>query len=401
MRILKVTDHYPPAVGGLAMQAKRIAGGLLERGHEVEVVAADLTTSTSDEDGVRVIRQRPTLARLPHLYQQGSPPFHPPWPDPEFTRTLHLVVHEYRPDIIHVHGGWSIFSAAALGDARPPIVCTLHDYGLVCPKKSLTRHGDVCDTGRGLRRCFTCDSAAQATPRRVALAGALALTVRWVEDKVFRWIAVSPYVAQRHSSYGLDGRRIVVIPPVIDFGAWRSGPPPEPSRNILYVGPGTEGPEKGRHVLIEAFRRLDNASVTLVLVGGRDGRVHDSRIDDRGYLGGVDLEDAYRGALFSVVPSLWPDPCPAVVVEAMSFGHPVIASAIGGLLGLVEDGRTGLHVPPNDPAALAGALAKLLEQDGLRRELGQHAIETVSQFRSAVVLPQLERLYEEAVRGSA
>jgi glycosyltransferase involved in cell wall biosynthesis len=395
MRVLLVADHFPPYGGGLAEQTQRIATRLRARRHDVAVVTAASRGSDTAEHGIPVRRVKLTLDRVPRIYQEGSPPFHPPWPDPEYRRALTRLVREFEPDVLHVHG-WSVFSAASL---RPPvpIVCTLHDYGLVCPKKSLVSHRTICATGRGLK-CLRCDSDTQPTPRRVALAGALSITSRLPRQRVAVWMAVSQYVADRHVEGGLDRRRVVVVPPVIDTDGGTSAPGDQPAPYLLYVGPGPEGAHKGRSVLLEALDRLPDLDHRVVLVGGREPVAH-ARIDDRGYLRGDDLTAAFRDASFAVVPSIWPDPCPAVAVEAMSWGRPVVASATGGLPEIVEQEHTGLLVPPGDVSALARAIQRLSSDAALARRMGERARGSVGRFSTEAVLPRIEAMYEQALAG--
>jgi len=393
MRILLVTDHYPPAGGGLAVQAQRHAERLSARGHELAVLAAGVHDAGERAGGVEVVTAGLSFARIPRVYQEGSPAFHPPWPDPAFRRALARLVARLRPDVVHVHG-WSVLSAVSL-PSPPPIVCTLHDYGLCCPKKSLVRHGQTCAGGRGLR-CLSCDSDDQPTPRRSALAAALELTVPVARRRVRRWLAVSDYVRERHLQAGLDPARVTVLPPLVDQPEAPVAPSPD-APYILYVGPGPEQRHKGRSVLLEAFARLRGDGPRLVLVGGRD-RLADpgARIEDRGRLGGAALGAAFHGAAFAVVPSVWPDPCPAVAVEAMGAGRPVIASAAGGLPSIVQDGRSGLLVAPGDPEALAAAMRALIEDSGRRRAMGAAALAGFERFRTENVLPRLEAVYRDA-----
>ena len=80
-----------------------------------------------------------------------------------------------------------------------------------------------------------------------------------------------------------------------------------------------------------------------------------------------------RQARIIVVPSIWHDVAPLVVLEAFASGKPVVASAVGGLPELVREGETGRLVPPNDPAALAAALADLHTAPARAAEMGRAA----------------------------
>jgi glycosyltransferase involved in cell wall biosynthesis len=396
MRVLQVSDHFPPQAGGLAIQVQRLGTRLITAGHEAAVFTVGGPSESTMPDGMTVFHHPHSFGRVPGVYQPGSPPFHPPWPDPEFRRGLRRTIEAFRPDVLHVHG-WSVFSATSLGAGRPPIVCSLHDYGMLCPKKSLLRHGAVCAEGRGLR-CVTCDSQAQPTPRRSALSAALGLTWPWLQSRVFRFLAVSSYVRERHLESGLEGERIVVIPPLID--PLPAGPPAERGRSgpyVLYVGPGDEGPHKGRSVLLRAFARIDPMDHVLLLVGGREQIAASGHIEDAGYLRGESLAAAFRGASIAVVPSVWADPCPAVAVEALSVGCPVIASAIGGLTDIVEHDRTGLLVPPADEQALAAALQRLVADRELRATMSGRARGSVARYSTDAVLPPLVETYQAGV----
>ena len=121
------------------------------------------------------------------------------------------------------------------------------------------------------------------------------------------------------------------------------------------------------------------------------------RVDDRGYLRRPELTECLARASIAVVPSIWPDPCPAVAVEAMGSGAAVIASSTGGLPEILEHGRAGLLVRPGDPAELAAALHRLLEDEGLRRRLAGSGRASAEQYSAEVVLPQIERVYEAAI----
>jgi glycosyltransferase involved in cell wall biosynthesis len=396
LRILLVADFYPPDPGGLEAHAQRLARALTARGHEVAVATVG-EAGPPEADGVSVARWPTSIGRLRPLYRDGSRPFHPPWPDPGFTRRLRRLAAAFRPDVVHAHG-WSAFSALAACGPGAPLVVTLHDYGLYCPKKTLLRAGRECATGRGAT-CLTCAGDEQGPATRAALAAALAATAGRLGRGVARFLAVSGHVAARHVDGGLDPARVQVIPNFLDMpgdaGALARPRPTAgdgPEAGMLYVGPAAA--HKGRAVLLEAHRRLPTGLARLVVVG--DGGPDVPGVEYAGRLDGDALWARYRAAAVVVVPSVWPEPCPTVALEAMGWGRPLVASRTGGLPDLVADGVSGVLVPPADPAALAAALCGLLEDGGRRRAMGAAARARARAFSTAAVVPRIEAAYREA-----
>jgi glycosyltransferase involved in cell wall biosynthesis len=104
--------------------------------------------------------------------------------------------------------------------------------------------------------------------------------------------------------------------------------------------------------------------------------VADSRISYRGRLGRAEVLTEMRGAACLVFPSVWYENFPVTLVEAMATGLPVVASDIGALGELVDDGRTGLRFRPGDSADLASKLRALTASAGPMRAMGAAARET-------------------------
>ena len=344
-----------------------------------------------------VARWPTSIGRLRPLYRDGSRPFHPPWPDQAFTRRLGRLAAAFQPDVVHAHG-WCAFSALAACGPGVPLVVTLHDYGLRCPKKTLLRAGRECATGRGVA-CLTCPGDEQGPARRAVLAAALAATAGRLDRRVARFLAVSEHVAARHVEGGLDPARVRVVPNFLDMPGDAEAPAAGdgPAAGVLYVGPASA--HKGRAVLLEAHRRLPAGLARLVVVG--DGGPDVPGVEYAGRLDGDALWARYRAGAVVVVPSVWPEPCPTVALEAMGWGRPLVASRTGGLPDLVVDGDNGLLVPPGDPAALAAALRGLLEDDGRRHAMGAAALARARAFSTAAVVPRIEATYREATALAA
>jgi glycosyltransferase involved in cell wall biosynthesis len=109
--------------------------------------------------------------------------------------------------------------------------------------------------------------------------------------------------------------------------------------------------------------------------------------------------EAWRRATLALVPSIWPEPFGIVVIEAMSGGCPVVASRIGGIPDIVVEGETGLLVPPADSDALRDAIARLLGNRDMMHRMGRAGRTRARLFQADAVVPQIEGVYQEALRG--
>jgi len=384
VRILLVSDFFPPTPGGLESHVQRLAEALIDRGHEIAVLTG---TARPDPlpDGASVEFAPTLLGRVPWVFEDGLRQYMPPFPDPVFGRAVRRVAESWRPDIIHAHG-WCAFSS--YWPDAPPLVVTLHDHGLRCPKKTLLQGDSECLQGRGMR-CITCGGD-QAALKRIPMAAMMGWSVSHLSTHTSRFIAVSHSVAERATENGIPTSKVRVIPNFIRMGNEISGDGSS-TPIVIYVGPDSR--HKGRWVAIEAFNRLPLGTATLVLVGGGT-QVDINGVVNLGYLRGAALWEQYRRASIALVPSVWPEPCPTVALEAMSFGLPIIGSNIGGIPDLVEDGCSGLLVPPNDPDRLAESIYAILTDHELHNKLSQGARARSQQFDTATVVPQIVEVYE-------
>ena len=166
---------------------------------------------------------------------------------------------------------------------------------------------------------------------------------------------------------------------------------------------------KGQRELIEALARLPEARAVLV---GADierggaferqlrGHADDLGISDRIVFAGARPDAARVLAAADVValPS-WTEGLPMVVLEAMALGRAVVATPVGGTPEVVLDGETGLLVPPRDSEALADALRRVLEDDDLRRRLGEAGQRRVAEsFTADTMSHEVLAIYDEVAR---
>lgn len=220
--------------------------------------------------------------------------------------------------------------------------------------------------------------------------------------------------------------RVAIVPGGVSFapdGAQDDGPDPVFTRRRLGISSeeflalfvGRLVPEKGAHVLVEAMSAVREAipSVRLLLVGPRGTSTEHSQyheelrdeIQKRGLsevvrlLGEIpedELRAAYRAADCLVVPSLWAEPAPMVVAEAMREGLPVIASKIGGLPSRIIDGATGLLFTPGDPRDLARCITFFARDPQVRSNFARAARSWIREHASA---PALARFHVQMYQG--
>ncbi|MFC0242582.1 glycosyltransferase family 4 protein [Rhodopseudomonas telluris] len=408
MRVLLLSQFYPPVIGGEERHVRNLGAALAQRGHQVSVGTSVHHGSPDIEtDGnVHVHRLRGTLQRFAGLHADADRPHAPPFPDPELALALKRLIAAEQPDVIHAHN-WiyaSLLPLKAIGG--PPLVITMHDYGLSCAKKNFMYLGQrLCD-GVELTKCLACASrhygAAKATATTLGnLASGFA--ARRIVD---RFIPVSHAVA-RHT--GLVGSRapFEVIPNFVpdDVGVPGAEEPclrelPE-GEFILFVGDMMR--LKGIHVLAEAYGQLKHAP-PLVLIGRSapdTPRDFPPNVRVMGTWPHSAIMHAWRKSLFGVLPSVGPEACATVVMEAMASGKAVVASDIGGMPDLIDPEETGVLVPPGDVAALTTAMQRLIDDRALLNRLATTAEARVGRLKASAVVPRIEQVYRDVMQKAA
>lgn len=200
--------------------------------------------------------------------------------------------------------------------------------------------------------------------------------------------------------------RIAVVPNYVALP-----PLPDPAgrspRDILFLG--LIGPRKGTFDLIEAFATLAADRPDARLTIGGNGQIDEAAelIGARGLEGRAVLAgwvDGPRKAELLARSSIYTLPSfneglPMSVLEAMAAGLAVVTTRVGGIPELIEDGIDGLLIDAGDRAALAAALARLLDEPDLRERLARAARARIeAKYNSAAVLPLLHRIYAEVAR---
>jgi glycosyltransferase involved in cell wall biosynthesis len=352
---LDVGVPTPPAgeVQGSKMRVLIAHNAYQQRGGEDSVVDAEMSLLRQRGHEVTTfLRHNDDLDRMSKLAAVGQM-F---WSDPTRKELLQQL-HDHRPDVIHVHNTFPLISPSlywAADEAGVPVVQTLHNFRLHCPQAMYLRDGVLCEDCLGkvpwrgaLRGCYR-ESKLQST----ALAGMVTLhrAIGTWERKVTRYIALNEFCRNKFIEGGLPAERVLVKPNFVDF----ERPPAQQRSGFLFVG--RLSAEKGVAVLVKALSSLSERSGLLRVAGvGPEAHLlkNVARLEALGALNSEQVRQEMSSAAALVLPSIWYENFPRTLVEAMGCGLPVIASRIGALAELVEDGVTGLLFNPGDAGDLA------------------------------------------------
>lgn len=403
MNVLMVPEFFPPVMGGVAQHAASLSKALADEGHNVSVLTLGWKGLKEYErmKNFEVFRISGLFQKTGLLYGNANYRFHPPVPDPLLVKKIAKYIRKLRPDVIHCHG-WIVYSLLKIRKRfNIPLILTLHDYGLICPTRTVYRNGASCSAVH-LPTCLSCSQAKVGMFKAGAMCWAL-LKNKSELKLVDQYIAVSNWVKDAHEKLiNIPEEKIKVIHNF--FGLEEQSEKPEkaslPDDFILFVG--AMKYEKGIDALLKAYRKL-NTQVKLLLIGmkrpGYSFQKEDGVILLENQPRHVVME-AWQRCRFGVVPSVWPEPCPTVALEAMACGKAVVASDVGGLRDIVLNGETGILVPPGDVHSLAEAMKTLLANAQLAWGMGKKGQERLKgKFTIEQIVGNIEKVYE-TIAGS-
>jgi glycosyltransferase involved in cell wall biosynthesis len=408
MHILMLAQFYAPVIGGEERHVQDLSIALVKRGHKVTVATLQLPGVPEFEvdEGVQIYRIKSTMQRASWLYKQERT-HHPPMSDPEVSLALQRIIKREKPDIVHAHN-WMFYSFLPLKMwSGLPLVVSLHDYSFVCSQKRLMQLDATLCSGPSLIKCMNCSANHYGGLKGRAIAFAHLTSIPMVRAAVDMFLPVSQATAIGN---GLVENHLPfqVIPNFIsdkansaqeDVVDYLSQLPEDGF--LLFVGDVSR--DKGVDILVQAYAKLHNAP-PLVLIGRRRPDTPSDLPKNVMVMGSwphAAVMEAYRRSSFSMLPSTCPETFGIVVIEAMSMGRPVIASRIAGLADVVNDGENGFLVPPGDVEALRKSIQQLVDDPALRQRLGQGALRRAQDFRSSVVVPRIEAVYEELLQTTA
>lgn len=425
MRIL-MTAHtfYPEGRGGVEKHILSLARYLIEANHEVGIFYRIHSPDQQEYALIKDTWSGIQVFKVVHNFVASMPnPF--PFYDLEIEEQYLTVVEAFRPDLVHIHhlGGLSTSLVSAAKRRALPVLWTLHDFWPMCPLSHLlTPNGDLCagpDDGLRCVECVWLRSRSEHAPlsirarlREIGWRKGLRRAPGFLKDFIAARIGHTESVWDRlqtlparndHMRSVLLDVDLLISPSqfLIDrFEAWgiprskfrylQNGVPAAllsgqhrdqvaEGRDFVFGFIGSICPNKGVHILVEAFLQADLPDTKLRIWGGAEPAVQDylasvrkkaasnGRIAFEGRFDPDTLMDVLKQIDVLVVPSILYENNPLAILESFAMKTPVIASNVGGMAELVQDDWNGLLFRVGDPANLADKMRKIRQPGHLDR----------------------------------
>jgi len=314
---------------------------------------------------------------------------------------VRALIEQEKPDVAHFHNSFFMIGPAAYEacfDAGIPVVQSLHNYRFLCAAATFYHRGRVCEECLSLGRragishgCWHGSMLSTWLLTRVIRE----YEKRGILRRINRFIVSSDFSRRKYLEAGWDTGHVVVKPNFLDTDP---GCGPFQGKHVLYAG--TLQPYKGVATLLKAWGSR-SWPIPLKIVGtGPLARELSSlgvgNIEWLGQRSQGEVLSLMKDALCVVVPSECYENFPRVIIEAYACGVPVVASRLGAMAELVEDGKMGLLFEAGTPDKLASAISRLISEPVLAAQMGQAARQIFEErYTASVNYDQILRVYQQ------
>ncbi|CAM2176600.1 Glycosyltransferase [Paraburkholderia sacchari] len=411
-KVLIVSNLFPPHVlGGAEVVAWRQAHGLNANGYDVIAFVGRIAENAEargrldrEEDNGLIIWRTSVAAFSPDDNFRNA----------RIAEHFKAILNSEQPDLVHFHNvaGLGMELIPLARRTGIPVVVTLHDLWGVCYRGTMLRDdGSICANPE------ECGSHCSSSIRPHDQSHPLPMRLRrdfitWCLGHASALVSPSIALADAYVRAGAAQReRMVVISNGIDLRPFRDLTR-EPSTKTRFLCVAYMGEHKGIPDLIEAAKRLDGdlslkGRWSLIIAG--DGHLLEEvqrQIAELGLAESVScLGRVPRDRIVAlmgdsdviVLPSRWPENEPVSLLEAMAAGLAQLATDVGGIGSLIEDGKTGTLVPPSAPDRLADAMRAYIDDPLRARREGQRNLDRRDGYAEERAVTRLLDVYADVL----
>ncbi len=396
MNIVIANNIYPPIMaGGAELIVAMLAEGLAGRGHRVTVVSTCSPQSepypVENRNGVEVIRFFPK--NLYWHWERGNRRgyekalwhLRDAWNN-DAGKKFNQIISEHKPDILHTHliDGMSAILWRKAKQHNVPVIHTAHDYHLLCPRALLLT--------KSLKIC---------TNPQIGCKIYRGWHIRTTKD-VDLFCSPSQFLINKHIEAGLAAkatavvRNGIVLPAPVEKNRDKNSP-------CKFIFAARLTVEKGCEVLLEALKLLpEDLSFEFSIAGKGDYAdkfielaKKDSRIRYLGYISGEEKDRIFKNSDWLLIPSLWYENAPVVIVEAAAYKMGVIGSNIGAIPEFVQHEKTGLLFEAGNAKSLADAIIRAVHDKKILDNLEQHTKQLMANSSADNMVDSYLERYEQ------
>ncbi|MEM1805007.1 MAG: glycosyltransferase family 4 protein [Nanopusillaceae archaeon] len=366
LNLLSLNVMYPPDFGGGAEVVMHDLNILLaERGYDVHSIVFHTEEKPKFDivEGINVWRFRIPNIYFPHVNKKRAKLLKIIWHlfniyNVASCKILKNFLSNFKPDLIIMHNtyGWSPSILFSINKYNIPTIQVLHDLHYIC-YRSMFKGFENCNN-----QCFFCK--------------VIKYPYKKGSNYISAVVGVSKFVLEKHLEFGyfqnvkfkkvIYNRRKIEIKPNLNI---------KENNNIISIGYiGSIAPNKGIEVLLKAFKNFSNNKNIFLYIAGSGDHNYMRYLQDQYnnnhiiWLGYVKAESFYPQIDFIVVPSIWYENFPTVVIEANYFGKPVIASKIGGIPEIVKPKLNGDLFAPGNTGELTIKILEFINNINYWRE---------------------------------
>lgn len=325
-------------------------------------------------------------------------------------KNLDNLLKTVKPDIVHIHNIHYHLTPSVLKiiyKHKIPTVMTLHDIRMFCPSGTLAQgSGKICNEKFCIKKnpayCLInkCKNN-NIKETAIALAEYIFSKSLGFYNGIDKFITPSKALYELARESGIQENRLEHINNFIDESYFESSPLYSDKGYFLYAGRLSR--EKGVHFLLKAMKILPEARLKIAGTGTQEQELkqlaQNLNLNNVEFLGNLDkkqLMETYNGCISTVLPCNWFEIFGLTLAESLSLGKPVIASNLGAIPEIIEDGKTGIVIKPAKPEKIAESIKKLIQNRELVYEMGKNGRKKAEElYTPQLHFEKLLNLYKE------
>jgi len=396
MKILIVNSlYYPNIVGGAEKSTRILAEGIKKKGLNPIVI------TTSDKDKIGYINGiKVYYVRIPNLYWMKNAKKQSMLKKPFWhlidsfnifvKKRISKILDMEKPDLIHTNNltGFSVYTWKLAKEYDLPVIHTLRDYYLLCPRSTMFKNGKNCET-----QCLSCKF--YSIPKKFS------------SNNVDTIVGVSKFILNKHLGYGYFKNakiKTYIYNPVSisnnDENTIRRGN----IKKIKFGFVGMLSPHKGIEFLLKRFWKMDVKAAKLYIFGRGFTKEYENYLmgnyssDNIFFMGFKSQKEIYSLIDVLIVPSLWNEPFGRIIAESYFYGIPVIASNRGGIPEIVQEGKTGFIFEPEKEGDLEEKVRIFIDNPKLITKFSNNCLDFSKEFTEDKIINKYISLYQVTVK---